>query len=199
MLSEILFRRGNGRALRLLMALALAGCSERDAPEPRAIAPPPPPAIEAPAATRVAPRAEAAPPAVARTEEDPHRLQARYFSAATAPAERSEIVRTLGALATPEAVAALGAVFRAEKRAEAKLEMIEKLGDLDPERHRAGRAAILALAVAPSQPRLVRLNALELLEHGDEAHWLPVLRGFATDSDAQIRQAAADAAARIAE
>ena len=205
------FWRNLAEAFALGILVSIGGCSKPGSSETQTSPRVPPPVLESPSprqsprdlATRIeshpqqptsepplaAPLPTALPPPL---PENPRVLQQRYFAATTAPDERSEIIRALGAVGTTEAAEVLRFIFGAEKRLELRMEVLEVAGDLDPERNREGKLAILTLAVAPVQPQLLRLNALQVLGEMDDRRVLPLLRQLTSDRDAMIRNDAAE-------
>ena len=193
----------------IVAQLALSGCTKPKPPETKPE--PTPPAKERPAQSSPrsnpiqsgnqppAPIAKQPLPEIPRPAppakplpENPRALQQRYFSADSTPEERSEIIRILGTNGTTEAVDVLRIVFGAEKRLELRMEVLEVATDLDIDRNREGKVAILTLAVAPTQPQLMRLSALQALAGTEDRRVLPLLRQLSLDPDAEIRSDATE-------
>ncbi|HEV7403320.1 MAG TPA: hypothetical protein VGO11_10350 [Chthoniobacteraceae bacterium] len=123
-----------------------------------------------------------------RAPESAPDLERRYFASGTTPEERMEIIADLGAL---EAGEALGRVYRAERRLETRMKVLEVIGDLDGDRQHEPKLAVLQAAVAPTQNRLLREVALDLLGSFDDPRAARLVDAIArSDADRELRAAA---------
>lgn len=189
-------RSGSGPALLALCLLASCGPKTPAPGEPRS-APPAP--LATPAQIALAPPEAATPPpapvaspppvsAPVRAPESALDLERRYFAAGTTPDERLEIIAELGTL---EAGETLGRVFRAERRWETRMKVLEVIGDLDSDRQHEPKLALLQAAVAPTQNRLLREVALDLLGSFDDPRAAALVDAIARgDADRELRAAA---------
>jgi hypothetical protein len=62
---------------------------------------------------------------------------------------RGEIIRELGTLGTPEAIAALSRIFSREKREELRLEIIRVVGESDDDKVRERKFSFFAATLSP--------------------------------------------------
>jgi hypothetical protein len=134
------------------------------------------------------PRAVVAPATPPPAPENALALERRYFASGTTPDERLEIIAALGAL---EAGETLGRVFRAERRWEARMKVLEVVGDLDSDRQHEPKLALLQAAVAATQNRLIREVALDLLGSFEDPRAAALVDAIArSDADRELRAAA---------
>jgi HEAT repeat protein len=122
--------------------------------------------------------------------DNPPELEALYFVEGTPPARRIEIVRALGHVDSTESAAVLGRIFEHDKRMETRMEVVQAASDFASPATHAGKLAILTRAVAPTQPQIMRLNALQALADFDDPSVPALLKTLSTDSSSAIREAA---------
>jgi hypothetical protein len=155
------------------------------------LATPVPPAAASPVPVSTPPAFVAPPtppPALVRAAENALALERRYFASGTTPDERMEIIVDLGAL---EAGETLGRIFRAERRWETRMKVLEVAGDLDSDRQHEPKLALLQAAVAPTQNRLIREVALDQLGTFEDPRAAALVDAIArADADRDLRAAA---------
>ncbi len=130
--------------------------------------------------------------AIVEVDESPRSLERRYFSSATTLDDRMEILRLLGLSDAPDTLDSLMRIFRTEKRFDFKMKVLEVLADMDGQLHGEKKLTLLALAVAPPQPKLVRESALTQLDDDDDPRAIALIRGALRDPDHEVREMAAD-------
>lgn len=94
-----------------------------------------------------------------------------------------------------EAVAALRQAFALDAPPDLKREILGRLAEL----HHPDSAVAIAEGLAPEQPAAVRLAAVYNLQFLDDLRALPILRALASDPDAAVREAAAQAVKAVRE
>ena len=171
-------------------ALLLAACSEN----PPVATTPPMPSEPAPIAVQTpepepALASEPAPePAV-----DTGTLERRFFSAQNDPAARIAIIRELAAAPPAAALALMNRCYAIERREDVKMEMLSTLGDLDHAQNRDPQLALCLKALAPGQPMRVRYVAVNLMASLRDPRARGILLPLLSDTDHEIRAAAAQA------
>lgn len=185
-----------------LLALVCSACEKKSAsvgkPEPaanvewisklRAASPSPQPASAPPEiAAPIPQRVDLVP-----LEESPLALEHRYFASATTLDERMEVLRLLGASDAAEAVDALARIFRAERRFDSKMKVLEVLNDMDWSLHADRKLTLLALAADRSQQKLVRMSAITQLDEREDPRAAALIRGMMKDPDKDVREMATD-------
>jgi hypothetical protein len=130
---------------------------------------------------------------------DAGEIERTFLASENDPAARIAAVQALADVPPAVALSTLNRLYGWERRVDVKMEMLATVGDLDHEQNRDNQFALCLKAIAPAEPSRVRYAAIHLLgELGDpRAH--AVLRGLKGDSDRDIRVAAAQVLADLAE
>jgi hypothetical protein len=105
--------------------------------------------------------------------------------------QRVENIYKITDLGTPEAIAALGRLFQAEKEVDLKTEILDSLFDIDGLDDK--KAALLAAGAGADQPKDVRESAIDGLTDLAPKYALPILQALVSDQDQEIRDLAKDA------
>ena len=173
-------------------ALLLAACSENP---PVATTPPMPPE-PAPVAAQ-APEPEPAPVEEAALPNEPAAdigaLEGRFVSARNDPETRIAIIAELAATPPAVALALMNRLFPGERRSDVKMEMLSALGDLDHAQNRDPQLALCLKALAIGQPMRVRYVAVNLMASLRDPRARAILLPLLSDSDHEVRAAAAQA------
>ncbi len=120
----------------------------------------------------------------------------REYLRTTDPRERAIAAASVVSIGTAEAVAAAARLFSYERDPRAREALVAALADLPAEDFLDARLPILTKALAHSQPRSVRITALDVLTALDDPRALALLQRAAHDDpDKDIREAAAARAA----
>ncbi len=177
---------------RALMALTglliITGCSRREEPATKPVAPP------VPVAPSGLPPLPTPTNTVAKTPVEVGVLEQEYV--------RSQDLYTKLTVLTqiPEAdpAAALGMLmrlFEQEEDNEMREELLQSLHDIEGQTQ--AKLDFLTIALQPVQPETVRLTALDLLVDVGHPDAIPILQNFLADPSPEIRQAVEDAVEQL--
>ena len=186
-----------------VVALLLAGCSEKraaapDMPKPVTPATQPP-CTESPRRPASSPDdTTAAPQSIdsassPQAKADPNAIERRYLAAPNDPAARIAAIREL-ANATPiAALTTLNRLFPTERREDVKGEMLAAIGDLDHTKERDQQLALCTKALAADQPMRIRYLAIHAMAELRDLRTRNFLLPLQNDPDPEIRAAIAQA------
>jgi HEAT repeat protein len=153
--------------------------------------------IRAPVQSRTL--ATPAPAPAARRGQSPAELEALYFSSKPSLAERGEIIRALGELATPAAGQVLGRIFEREKRQDLKMDAFAAAYELPDDTCREQKFAVLQQAVSPAMSEIVRIGAVQALAEFDDPRVTQALRALTKDANRNVREQALELLAERAD
>jgi hypothetical protein len=132
-------------------------------------------------------------PAVAdEPPANPAELAQRFRTAADAE-DRGAIVDELWQLDSTAAIETIRQLYLNERDESVKVDMVAGLTDSKRPETRQSRFGLIAVALAPGQPKEVREIAVQMLVDFDDPRAVQLLRQYENDPDAEVRDGAREA------